>query len=151
MINVWLAKCELQAGSQKTSKNHCLASLIVFVFLFRRDAALSKPAFGDRRCYQLPPGARGLALRAAVSLKGLPLHSLVPGVTAMVRDVPGQYVVQSVCLRVPFSPLDSVTPGSRKQLMGMPLLVRQEGPWKSSLLAVLRWSDTPAQRSSWWI
>ncbi|NXI48999.1 HEM2 dehydratase, partial [Chloroceryle aenea] len=29
-----------------------------------RDAALSKPAFGDRRCYQLPPGARGLAMRA---------------------------------------------------------------------------------------
>ncbi|XP_054854410.1 delta-aminolevulinic acid dehydratase isoform X1 [Eublepharis macularius] len=29
-----------------------------------RDAALSKPAFGDRRCYQLPPGARGLAVRA---------------------------------------------------------------------------------------
>uniref|UniRef100_A0A4W2FID6 Delta-aminolevulinic acid dehydratase n=1 Tax=Bos indicus x Bos taurus TaxID=30522 RepID=A0A4W2FID6_BOBOX len=24
----------------------------------------SSPAFGDRRCYQLPPGARGLALRA---------------------------------------------------------------------------------------
>lgn len=32
-----------------------------------RDAALSKPTFGDRRCYQLPPGARGLALRAVVS------------------------------------------------------------------------------------
>lgn len=32
----------------------------------RRDAAQSKPAFGDRRCYQLPPGARGLALRAVV-------------------------------------------------------------------------------------
>ncbi|KAM8934770.1 delta-aminolevulinic acid dehydratase [Pelodytes ibericus] len=29
-----------------------------------RDAALSKPAFGDRKCYQLPPGARGLATRA---------------------------------------------------------------------------------------
>uniref|UniRef100_A0A8C7W4C7 Delta-aminolevulinic acid dehydratase n=1 Tax=Oncorhynchus mykiss TaxID=8022 RepID=A0A8C7W4C7_ONCMY len=29
-----------------------------------RDAAQSTPAFGDRRCYQLPPGARGLALRA---------------------------------------------------------------------------------------
>lgn len=29
-----------------------------------RDAAQSSPAFGDRRCYQLPPGARGLALRA---------------------------------------------------------------------------------------
>lgn len=33
-----------------------------------RDAAQSKPAFGDRRCYQLPPGARGLAIRAVVSL-----------------------------------------------------------------------------------
>lgn len=32
-----------------------------------RDAAQSKPAFGDRRCYQLPPGARGLAVRAVVS------------------------------------------------------------------------------------
>ncbi|XP_077986313.1 delta-aminolevulinic acid dehydratase-like [Glandiceps talaboti] len=29
-----------------------------------RDAAKSAPAFGDRRCYQLPPGARGLASRA---------------------------------------------------------------------------------------
>ncbi|KAE8582088.1 hypothetical protein XENTR_v10019940 [Xenopus tropicalis] len=29
-----------------------------------RDAAQSKPAFGDRKCYQLPPGARGLAIRA---------------------------------------------------------------------------------------
>ncbi|XP_069465893.1 delta-aminolevulinic acid dehydratase [Ambystoma mexicanum] len=29
-----------------------------------RDAALSKPSFGNRQCYQLPPGARGLARRA---------------------------------------------------------------------------------------
>lgn len=29
-----------------------------------RDAARSAPAFGDRRSYQLPPAARGLALRA---------------------------------------------------------------------------------------
>lgn len=29
-----------------------------------RDAALSAPEFGDRKCYQLPPGSRGLALRA---------------------------------------------------------------------------------------
>ncbi|KAM8872740.1 delta-aminolevulinic acid dehydratase [Synchiropus picturatus] len=29
-----------------------------------RDAAQSKPAFGDRRCYQLPPGSTGLAIRA---------------------------------------------------------------------------------------
>lgn len=32
-----------------------------------RDAAKSAPAFGDRKCYQLPYGARGLARRAAVS------------------------------------------------------------------------------------
>ncbi|XP_037933912.1 delta-aminolevulinic acid dehydratase-like [Teleopsis dalmanni] len=29
-----------------------------------RDAAQSKPAFGDRRCYQLPSGSKGLAMRA---------------------------------------------------------------------------------------
>lgn len=29
-----------------------------------RDAAKSAPAFGDRKCYQLPPGSRGLATRA---------------------------------------------------------------------------------------
>lgn len=32
-----------------------------------RDAARSSPAFGDRKCYQLPSGSRGLAARAAVS------------------------------------------------------------------------------------
>lgn len=30
-----------------------------------RDAAKSAPSFGDRKCYQLPTGSRGLALRAA--------------------------------------------------------------------------------------
>ena len=30
-----------------------------------RDAAKSAPAFGDRKCYQLPPGSIGLAERAA--------------------------------------------------------------------------------------
>ena len=28
---------------------------------------MSAPAFGDRKCYQLPPGSRGLATRAVVS------------------------------------------------------------------------------------
>ena len=32
-----------------------------------RDAAASAPAFGDRKCYQLPPHARGLARRALVN------------------------------------------------------------------------------------
>lgn len=31
-----------------------------------REAAKSAPAFGDRKCYQLPPGSRGLAHRAVV-------------------------------------------------------------------------------------
>lgn len=31
-----------------------------------RDAAKSAPAFGDRRCYQLPSGSKGLAKRAVV-------------------------------------------------------------------------------------
>ncbi|KAL5484248.1 hypothetical protein EMCRGX_G020710 [Ephydatia muelleri] len=31
-----------------------------------RDAAKSAPGFGDHKCYQLPPRARGLALRAVV-------------------------------------------------------------------------------------
>lgn len=30
-----------------------------------RDAAKSAPSFGDRKCYQLPPGSRGLSVRAA--------------------------------------------------------------------------------------
>ena len=30
-----------------------------------RDAANSGPAFGDRRRYQLPPGSRGLAMKAS--------------------------------------------------------------------------------------
>ena len=35
-----------------------------------RDAAGSSPSFGDRKCYQLPPNARGLARRAIVFLVG---------------------------------------------------------------------------------
>lgn len=31
-----------------------------------RDVANSAPAFGDRRCYQLPCGSKGLALSAVV-------------------------------------------------------------------------------------
>jgi porphobilinogen synthase len=42
-----------------------------------RDAAGSAPSFGDRKCYQLPPAARGLARRAIVSsVISNTLHSL---------------------------------------------------------------------------
>ena len=45
-------------------------SLFPFFSLFR-DAAGSAPSFGDRKCYQLPPGAKGLARRALVSSSNL--------------------------------------------------------------------------------
>lgn len=32
-----------------------------------RDVTKSAPVFSDRKCYQLPPGSKGLAARAAVS------------------------------------------------------------------------------------
>jgi delta-aminolevulinic acid dehydratase/porphobilinogen synthase len=57
-------------------KVSAITGLILFFYvLFRsqlmccsfRDAAKSAPAFGDRRCYQLPPGSIGLAERAVVN------------------------------------------------------------------------------------
>ncbi|KAK7803978.1 hypothetical protein U0070_012445 [Myodes glareolus] len=55
-----------------------------------RDAAQSSPAFGDRRCYQLPPGARGLALRAARDIReGADTLMVKPGLPYLdvVREV----------------------------------------------------------------
>lgn len=52
-------KCTLMAYSAK------FASSLYGPF---RDAAGSAPSFGNRKCYQLPPAARGLARRAIVSL-----------------------------------------------------------------------------------
>ncbi|XP_067417632.1 delta-aminolevulinic acid dehydratase [Emydura macquarii macquarii] len=60
-----------------------------------RDAALSKPAFGDRRCYQLPPGARGLALRAVDRdvREGADVLMVKPGMPYLdlVRDVKAKH------------------------------------------------------------
>uniref|UniRef100_A0A8C3LK10 Delta-aminolevulinic acid dehydratase n=1 Tax=Chrysolophus pictus TaxID=9089 RepID=A0A8C3LK10_CHRPC len=60
-----------------------------------RDAAQSKPAFGDRRCYQLPPGARGLALRAVDRdvREGADMLMVKPGMPYLdlVRDVKEQH------------------------------------------------------------
>ncbi|KAK0454938.1 hypothetical protein EV421DRAFT_462776 [Armillaria borealis] len=56
LINAGLGnKCTLMAYSAK------FASALYGPF---RDAAGSAPSFGDRKCYQLPPSARGLARRA---------------------------------------------------------------------------------------
>ncbi|KAF9012464.1 hypothetical protein BDQ17DRAFT_1343949 [Cyathus striatus] len=50
-------KCTLMSYSAK------FASSLYGPF---RDAAGSAPSFGDRKCYQLPPGAKGLARRAII-------------------------------------------------------------------------------------
>lgn len=56
-----------------------------------REAAKSAPAFGDRRSYQLPPGSRGLALRAAERdvAEGADFLMVKPGMAYLdiVRDV----------------------------------------------------------------
>ncbi|KAJ8286805.1 hypothetical protein GJAV_G00043460 [Gymnothorax javanicus] len=60
-----------------------------------RDAAQSKPAFGDRKCYQLPPGARGLALRAVERdvREGADMLMVKPGLPYldMVREVKNKH------------------------------------------------------------
>ncbi|XP_072310009.1 delta-aminolevulinic acid dehydratase [Eucyclogobius newberryi] len=65
-----------------------------------RDAAQSKPAFGDRRCYQLPPGARGLALRAVERdvKEGADMLMVKPG-------LPYLDIVREVKDKFPFHPL----------------------------------------------
>ncbi|XP_013116057.1 delta-aminolevulinic acid dehydratase [Stomoxys calcitrans] len=46
-----------------------------------RDAAKSAPAFGDRRCYQLPSGSKGLAMRAVQRdvMEGADMLMVKPG------------------------------------------------------------------------
>ena len=53
----------------KCSKGYnVIVAIIIPIFLVSsRDAAKSAPSFGDRKCYQLPPGSIGLAERAVVS------------------------------------------------------------------------------------
>lgn len=60
-----------------------------------RDAAKSAPTFGDRRCYQLPPGSRGLAMRATDRdvQEGADILMVKPGMPYLdiVRDVKEKY------------------------------------------------------------
>jgi len=42
------------------------SSPLFFFFAVHRDACHSTPGSGDRKCYQLPPQARGLARRAII-------------------------------------------------------------------------------------
>ncbi|XP_065916888.1 delta-aminolevulinic acid dehydratase-like [Dysidea avara] len=60
-----------------------------------RDAAKSAPAFGDRKCYQLPAGSRGLAMRAVERdvAEGADMLMVKPGMPYLdiVRDVKNNY------------------------------------------------------------
>ncbi|KAK2164746.1 hypothetical protein LSH36_59g02010 [Paralvinella palmiformis] len=60
-----------------------------------RDAAQSAPSFGDRRCYQLPPGASGLAIRAADRdvAEGADMLMVKPGMAYLdiVRQIKDKY------------------------------------------------------------
>ncbi|KAI9013679.1 tetrapyrrole biosynthesis porphobilinogen synthase [Hyaloraphidium curvatum] len=60
-----------------------------------REAAGSAPGFGDRRCYQLPPAARGLAMRAVKRdvEEGADMVMVKPGgqYLDIVRDVKNAY------------------------------------------------------------
>jgi len=66
-----------------------------------RDAAKSAPAFGDRRCYQLPPGSVGLAMRAVERdvQEGADILMVKPGMPYLdvVRRVK-QQVPEFVCV-----------------------------------------------------
>uniref|UniRef100_A0A8C9M8G4 Delta-aminolevulinic acid dehydratase n=1 Tax=Panthera tigris altaica TaxID=74533 RepID=A0A8C9M8G4_PANTA len=70
-----------------------------------RDAAQSSPAFGDRRCYQLPPGARGLALRAVARdvREGADMLMVKPGMAYL--DMPYLDIVREVKDKHPELPL----------------------------------------------
>ncbi|XP_063614144.1 delta-aminolevulinic acid dehydratase-like isoform X1 [Penaeus indicus] len=60
-----------------------------------RDAAKSAPASGDRKCYQLPPGSSGLALRAAERdvEEGADMLMVKPGISYLdiVRQTKDRY------------------------------------------------------------
>jgi porphobilinogen synthase len=69
-------KCTLMSYSAKFASSlygpfryvvRIYSTIETFLMLLLRDAAGSAPSFGDRKCYQLPPTARGLARRAIAS------------------------------------------------------------------------------------
>jgi len=69
-----------------------------------RDAAQSAPSFGDRKCYQLPPGARGLALRAVDRdiQEGADMVMVKPATPYLdiIRDTKDRVNVPVVCYHV---------------------------------------------------
>jgi len=67
-----------------------------------RDAAGSAPAHGDRKCYQLPVGARGLALRATDRdiEEGADFVMVKPAFLDIIRDVKERVAVPVACYHV---------------------------------------------------
>jgi delta-aminolevulinic acid dehydratase/porphobilinogen synthase len=60
--------CKWIVWTFQVSFSRSSASILLTVMI-HRDAAGSAPMAGDRKCYQLPPFAKGLARRAIVSRK----------------------------------------------------------------------------------
>ncbi|XP_044265673.1 delta-aminolevulinic acid dehydratase [Tribolium madens] len=87
-----LAECQLRHKTAVLSYTAKFASGFYGPF---RDAAKSKPAFGDRKCYQLPPGSSGIALRAAARdvAEGADMLMVKPVMSYMdvLRDVKRAY------------------------------------------------------------
>lgn len=60
--------CQLYVWSVQVSARFVSQWTNFFNVTLNRDAAGSAPSFGDRKCYQLPPAAKGLARRAIVRM-----------------------------------------------------------------------------------
>jgi porphobilinogen synthase len=124
-----------------------------------RDAVKSSPAFGDRRCYQLPPGAIGLAMRAVdrdvaegadmlMVKPGLPYLDVVravkqrhPELPLAIYHVSGEYAM--LCAAARAGLLDERA-ATMETLLGMrragaDILITYTAP------QVLRWLREPAQ------
>ncbi|RZB40182.1 ALAD and/or DEAD domain containing protein [Asbolus verrucosus] len=85
-----------------------------------RDAAKSAPAFGDRKCYQLPPGSTGLALRAAERdvAEGADMLMVKPVLSYMdilkeIKERYPEYPIQWSVLKAPKVPMATSKTSSR--------------------------------------
>lgn len=94
----------LQAGLDQTAILSYAAKFASCFYGPFREAAESAPAFGDRRAYQLPPAARGLALRAVERdvREGADFVMVKPGgpYLDLVRDIKNTVRVPVACYQV---------------------------------------------------
>lgn len=122
-----------------------------------REAVASAPAFGDRRCYQLPPQARGLARRAIardvaegadiIMVKpSLPYLDIIRDASELAPDYPlacyqvsGEYAMLHAAAAAGVSDLRRVVEESMTSMMraGASIILTYFTP------ELLEWLDTP--------